>query len=66
MSRDSCVNGALARLEVQSSRQYELVKLRYFAGLTLRETAEALDISLSTAKEDWAKAKAWMQDQLKM
>ncbi|HEY1760660.1 MAG TPA: ECF-type sigma factor [Bryobacteraceae bacterium] len=60
------VDAALARLEVQSSRQYELVKLRYFAGLTLRETAEVLDISLSTAKDDWAKAKAWMQDQLKM
>lgn len=60
------VDGALARLEVRSSRQYELVKLRYFAGLTLREAAETLDISLSTAKEDWSKAKAWMKQQLTM
>ena len=69
--RDECreiiaVDGALARLEIRNSRQYELVKLRYFAGLTLQEAAEVLNISVSTAKEDWSKAKTWLKEQFDM
>jgi DNA-directed RNA polymerase specialized sigma24 family protein len=37
-----------------------LVKLRYFVGLTLEETATVLDLSERTAKRDWAYARAWL------
>jgi RNA polymerase sigma factor (TIGR02999 family) len=52
---------ALGQLAVHDSRKAELVKLRYFAGLTIRQAAEALDISESTADADWAYAKAWLR-----
>jgi RNA polymerase sigma factor (TIGR02999 family) len=55
------VDGALDLLKEREPRQHELVQLRYFSGLTLREAADVLGISLSTAKEDWRKAKAWLQ-----
>ena len=57
------MDDALNRLEDLDCRQYELVKLRYFAGLTLREAAEHLGIGLSTAKVDWSKAKIWLKEQ---
>jgi RNA polymerase sigma factor (TIGR02999 family) len=52
---------ALTRLAVHDSRKAELVKLRYFAGLTLRQAADALKISESTADADWAYAKSWLR-----
>ena len=52
---------ALNRLAVHDSRKAELVKLRYFAGLTLRQAADALRISESTADADWAYAKSWLR-----
>jgi RNA polymerase sigma factor (TIGR02999 family) len=52
---------ALDRLESTDKRKAQLVKLRYFAGLTLEETAQALGISRSTADADWAYAKAWLR-----
>ena len=52
---------ALDQLAVHDSRKAELVKLRYFAGLTIRQAAEALGISESTADADWAYAKAWLR-----
>jgi RNA polymerase sigma factor (TIGR02999 family) len=55
------VNEALERLAARSPRKGELVKLRYFAGCTLPEAAKILDISLATAEEDWAFARAWLQ-----
>lgn len=54
---------ALSRLEAIDSRQFELVKLRYFAGLSLREAADVLGVCLSTAKADWASAKEFLQEQ---
>ena len=51
---------ALTQLADQEPRSAELAKLRFFAGLTLDETALALDISLRTAKRDWAYARAWL------
>ena len=57
---------ALRKLEDVSSRQAELVKLRYFAGLTLREAAQVLHVSYSTAKDDWTRAKAWLTKHLEM
>jgi len=51
---------ALDRLAVEEPRAAEVVKLRYFAGLTVREAAEALGISPRTADADWAYARAWL------
>ena len=42
----------------------ELVKLRYFAGLTTREAAEAIGISTATADRYWAYARAWLQREM--
>ena len=55
---------ALSRLEAVDPRASRVVELRYFTGLTERETAEALGVSLSTLKRDWSFAKAWLRDQL--
>jgi len=55
---------ALAHLEAASPRRARLVKLRYFAGLTVPEAAEALGISRSTAEADWTYAKAWLKREL--
>ncbi len=51
---------ALTQLADHDPRSAELAKLRFFAGLTLEETALGLDISLRTAKRDWAYARAWL------
>ena len=55
---------ALSRLERIDPRASRVVELRFFAGLSERETAEAMDISISTMKRDWNFAKAWLFDQL--
>ena len=52
---------ALSKLSEQDSRKGELVKLRFFAGLTTEQAAKALSISVATAERDWAFAKAWLQ-----
>jgi RNA polymerase sigma factor (TIGR02999 family) len=49
--------GDLARLDPQQAR---IVELRFFAGLSIEETAEVLAISDSTVKRDWAVAKSWL------
>ena len=54
------VHEALDRLAAQDARKAELVKLRYFAGLTIEEAAAVLDISAPTAKRDWTYARAWL------
>jgi RNA polymerase sigma factor (TIGR02999 family) len=54
------VHEALDRLTAHDSRKAELVKLRYFVGLTTEQAAEALGISEPTAKRDWAYARAWL------
>jgi RNA polymerase sigma factor (sigma-70 family) len=51
---------ALAKLEQKDPRKAELVKLRYFAGLTIEQAAEALSIGTSTADRDWSYARAWL------
>ena len=55
------LDAALQKLEEQSPRKAEVVKLRYFAGLTIPETAEALGIANSTAIADWSYAKGWLK-----
>jgi len=54
------VHEVLDRFAAIDPRKAEVVKLRYFIGMTIEETAEALDISAPTAKRDWAYAKAWL------
>jgi RNA polymerase sigma factor (TIGR02999 family) len=51
---------ALQKLERQSPRKAELVKLRYFAGLTIEQAAQALGVAPSTANADWLYAKSWL------
>ena len=51
---------ALTRLDQEAPRRAELVKLRFFAGLTMPEAARALDISLATAERYWTFARAWL------
>jgi len=51
----------LARLDPQQSR---LVELRYFAGLSIEESAEVLGVSPATVKREWAAAKAWLYREL--
>ena len=52
---------ALARLEQRDPRKAQLVKLRFFAGLTIEQAARALGIATSTADEDWAYARSWLR-----
>lgn len=54
------LNEALERLAVESPPRAELVKLRYFAGLTIEETASAMNISVATAKRYWTYSRAWL------
>jgi RNA polymerase sigma factor (TIGR02999 family) len=54
------VHDALDKLAREHPLQAELVKLRYFAGMTNEETAQILDISVSTAKNYWTFARAWL------
>jgi len=51
---------ALQKLEEFDSQQSKIVELRYFGGLTIEETAEALALSPATVKREWAMARAWL------
>jgi RNA polymerase sigma factor (TIGR02999 family) len=55
------LNEALDKLASQDQRRAEIVKLRFFAGLTIEEAAQALGISTSTADNDWAYARCWLR-----
>jgi RNA polymerase sigma factor (TIGR02999 family) len=55
---------ALSRLAEIEPAKAELVKLRFFAGLTMPEAAAALDISLATAERYWTFAKSWLYAEL--
>jgi RNA polymerase sigma factor (TIGR02999 family) len=55
---------ALARLAAHEPQAADVVKLRYFAGLTADQAADSLGISLRTANRHWAYAKAWLYQQL--
>jgi len=55
---------ALAKLAQSDPLKAELVKLRYFAGLTARQAAEALGVSTATADRYWAYARAWLQREM--
>ena len=55
------LDDALARLQAKDARKAELVKLRFFAGLTNEQAAAALGIAVSTADADWSYAKSWLR-----
>ena len=59
------IDEALQRLADKSARRAELVKLRYFLGCTVAESAEILKIAPATAEEDWTYAKAWLRRELR-
>ncbi len=56
---------ALERLTQIDSFKAELVKLRYFAGLTIAEAAKVLGVSDATADRHWAFARAWLHQEIK-
>lgn len=55
------ISDALEKLELQDERAAKVVKLRFFAGLTISETASALGVSSATIKTDWVYAKNWLR-----
>ena len=58
------IDEALERLASVDPQQSRVVELRFFAGLSVKETAEALGISPATVKRDWATAKLWLYNEL--
>lgn len=59
------LNEAIENLAAEDQVCADLVKLRFFAGLTLREAAESLGIARRAADRHWAYARAWLYDQLR-
>src|SRR5213592_1520575 len=60
----TALDQALQALEALDERQARIVELRFFAGLTVEETAELLEISPATVKRDWTLAKIWLRREL--
>jgi RNA polymerase sigma factor (TIGR02999 family) len=58
------LNEALAKLEQQDELKANLVKLRFFAGMTVSQTAAALEISTSSVDRYWNYARAWLQREM--
>jgi RNA polymerase sigma factor (TIGR02999 family) len=58
------IHQALERLAEIDERQVRVVECRFFGGLTLEETAKALDISTATVSRDWRMARAWLNREL--
>jgi RNA polymerase sigma factor (TIGR02999 family) len=66
MSADALLSldEALARLGDMSPRQLRVVELRFFAGLSVPETADVLGVAINTVKRDWSTARAWLNREL--
>lgn len=58
------LHDALEKLAALDPEQARLVELRYFSGLSIEETAEALQVSPATVKREWASARAWLRREL--
>jgi len=56
---------ALGRLKAMNARQARVVECRFFGGMNVEETAEALDVSPATVKREWATARAWLNRELR-
>jgi RNA polymerase sigma factor (TIGR02999 family) len=59
------LDDALQQLELEDPPKAQLVKLRYFAGLSIQQAAEALGISAATAKRHWIYARSWLYGKLR-
>jgi RNA polymerase sigma-70 factor (ECF subfamily) len=59
------LNIALDRLSQMNERYAKVVELRYFGGLSIEETAEALKVAPMTIKRDWIAARAWLKQQVR-
>lgn len=60
------IDKALDNLAEIDERLNKVVEMRFFGEMTIRETAEALDVSKSTVKRDWVKARGWLYKELKV
>ena len=60
----AAIDEALTRLAALDERQSKIVEMRYFGGLTIEETAEAMNISPATVKRHWTMARAWLAREL--
>jgi RNA polymerase sigma factor (TIGR02999 family) len=60
----AALDDALRRLETHDERQGRLVECRFFGGMTIADTAEALGVSPATVKRDWVLAQAWLHREL--
>ncbi len=58
------LDDALNRLAARDPRQARVIECRFFAGMSIEETAEALDIAPATVKRDWTIARAWLHREL--
>lgn len=58
------LHGALARLESLDSRKARVVELRYFAGLSIEEVADVMELSPMTVKREWNFARTWLYEQM--
>jgi len=58
------VHSALQQLETVDARQAKIIQMKFFAGMNNQDAAEALGISLSTLKREWASARDWLKDKL--
>ena len=56
---------AIAELAKVDERQARVVELRYFAGMTVEEVAQFLDVSKRTIESDWATARGWLEERLR-
>ena len=56
------LHDAITRLEQADAQAAEVVRLRYFAGLTIEQTAAALGVSAPTVKRTWAYARGWLKE----
>jgi RNA polymerase sigma factor (sigma-70 family) len=61
---DNLPGELLSDLAELDKRQAEIVEMRFFAGLTVEEIAEVLEISPATVKREWATAKMWLRRQM--
>ena len=59
------VSEALEKFAAQDKQKAELVKMRYFVGMTIEEAAQVLGISVATAKRHWAYARAWLAEEIR-
>jgi RNA polymerase sigma factor (TIGR02999 family) len=55
---------ALERLEAVDSRKSRVIEMRYFGGLSIEETAEALGVSVITVNRDWRLARTWLMREI--